>query len=145
MFKHYLENIHTENEDFLNKIGYDEETDYIPRSIFSDNINSKLFYFESIRNNDLESVKLLLYSGSVDINCRVRFNTIRRTTADMIALKEAINAYSLEVAQFLIDMGHDTKGFTITFSKENDNNLFYESQKKAKQFCIDNCIDFKEE
>ena len=124
-----------EDEDFLEKLG-----DGI--NILNKDIDPVFLYFESVRNNDLEMIKLLLYSNSVDVNYRFRFNKEKRVSSDMIPLKEAINSYSFDVAEFLIKAGHSTEDFSVVLYSSDADNLYYESYHRAIEFCENHNIDY---
>ena len=136
MFKNLKDQLLSqEDEEFLEKLGSGV-------NILNKGIDPVFLYFESVRNDDLEVVKLLIYSNSIDINYRFRFSEEKRTDSDMIALKEAINSYSFNVAEFLIKAGHDTKGFSIILHSSDLDNLYYESYHKAIDFCEKYNIDY---
>ena len=139
----YLRNTLKLDKESLDKYGFEDISD-LKYFQFDPSIDPAILYFESIRNNDPIMVTILLYTNSVDVNFRVRMNKVRRTEADIIALREAITAYNFDMAELLIKYGHNTDEFTITFPKENRNNLYYESQKKAIKFCEDHNIKYEE-
>ena len=142
MFKNIKDNLIIKDVELLSKLGFDIDED-MPY-VFSSSIDPKLFYFDSIRNNDLESVKLLIYSNAIDVNYRFRMNKVSRSKGDLIALKEAITSYSFDVAEFLVEAGHNTDEFTIYLHSTDRDNLYYESFKQAKQFCEDHNIQYEE-